>query len=110
MDIPYSTKHSYDQYPCIRTIGGKCIFMAQMDNRSPRFGDKIPNKQKLVVKWEFIDLRTSQKNGRNRLKDIVISEHEVVKDRYSLFLNGINWKDGDFLTFVLFLCCMSAVL
>ena len=76
-DIPWRTKDKYSYYPCIWTIGSKCIFVASLVQPSFR-------NSNLKLKCEWIDLRECDQNRRNSLQ---FRQH---------FINGKNGNIGEF--------------
>eukprot|EP01084_Bolivina_argentea_P194209 333180_1 len=55
IDVPYYTRGKYKKYPCIWTVGSKCIFVAQITAAT-------------FIECEWIDFRVCDKNGKNKSK------------------------------------------
>eukprot|EP01084_Bolivina_argentea_P136314 240074_1 len=61
-DIPYSSKNVYDKYPCIWTVGSRCIFVACLQDKTKHPSCVYQNQ------CEWIDLRVCYQNRKNKSK------------------------------------------
>eukprot|EP01084_Bolivina_argentea_P120614 213807_1 len=68
IQVPYLSNKSYTKYPCIWTVGNKCIFVAKLDVLSTK--GLYP-----CVEYEWIDLRVC---GQNKSKFNIMNKIDLL--------------------------------
>ena len=89
-DINNKTSADYPKYPCIGTIGSKCIFVAGLQFIHASFGG---SGAAIKLKCEWIDLRETDQNGRRvaQFKEYSVDSERIVEKKqgmqFTLFSN-----------------------